>query len=236
MEESFRELMICDYASSAIMIQKIYRGFIARNRILPLIFYRIRTILENTEYKIDKKIDDGRINSAINEGMIIDILKSNLRDRVKKSNDRMWHDITVFDNLYGWLPVNIKLTTTKTYDNIGNFALCVQAYTDVKLDIRKKAHNGRMSRIFMDKILSGEINRNPKKDYYFIVINKNTKSIIVNSMKGIINIAHNTNNLPFQIRWDRNREFVYRPISEVITMVMDTMKKNETELANGVYQ
>lgn len=32
--------------------------------------------------------------------------------------------------MYGWIPVNIKTTTTLTNDNTGNLAMCVYAYTD----------------------------------------------------------------------------------------------------------
>ena len=37
----------------------------------------------------------------------------------------MWYDILVFDYMYGWLPINIKITTMKTNDNTGNLAMCV---------------------------------------------------------------------------------------------------------------
>ena len=39
----------------------------------------------------------------------------------------MWYDILAFDNMYNWIPINIKTTTTTTSDNTGNLAICVYA-------------------------------------------------------------------------------------------------------------
>ena len=47
----------------------------------------------------------------------------------------MWYDIAVYDNIFEWIPVNIKTTTTQTHDNIGNLTLCVYAYTDEKINL-----------------------------------------------------------------------------------------------------
>ena len=55
--------------------------------------------------------------------------------RIKKPKARMWYDILVKDYQYGWLPVNIKTTTTKTSDNTGNLAICVYAYTNEQLKL-----------------------------------------------------------------------------------------------------
>ena len=59
----------------------------------------------------------------------------------------MWYDILAFDYMYGWIPINIKTTTTLTSDNTGNLAMCVYAYTDEMLDIHrdKSYENGKMS-------------------------------------------------------------------------------------------
>ena len=39
----------------------------------------------------------------------------------------MWYDILIYDYQYGWLPVNIKTTTTLTSDNTAN-QQCVFIY------------------------------------------------------------------------------------------------------------
>ena len=54
------------------------------------------------------------------------------------------------------------------------------------LNYFKSYYNGPMSKILISKLNNKEYNRNYKKDYYFIVINKNnTNEIIVNSIKGL---------------------------------------------------
>ena len=114
----------------------------------------------------------------------------------------MWYDILVYDKRYKWLPVNIKTTTTKTSDNTGNLAMCVYAFTDHDLGLDNLIHysNGNMSKILVEKLKKEEYNKISKKDYYFLVVNKNdTKDIIVNSAKGLTEPTPNINNLPFQV-------------------------------------
>ena len=55
-----------------------------------------------------------------------------------------------------------------------------------------------------------------KKDYYFIVNNKDTNEIIINSLKGLKKMISNLNNLPFQIKWCHNKNYEYKNIDIVI--------------------
>ena len=64
--------------------------------------------------------------------------------------------------------------------------------------------NGKMSNILYNKLKNKEYNKNNKKDYYFIILNKtNTDDIIINSIKGLIILTPNINNLPFQVCWNK---------------------------------
>ena len=140
----------------------------------------------------------------------------------------MWYDILALDYMYGWIPINIKTTTTKTSDNTGNLAMCVYAYTNEILDIHmnKTYENGRMSAILFNKIKNKEYNTNNKKDYYFIVLNKkDKKDIIVNSVKGLVKLTPNINNLPFQVCWNKNRIFKYENIQKKIKLFIDCLKR-----------
>ena len=66
-----------------------------------------------------------------------------------------------------------------------------------------------------------------RKDYYFLVINKNnTKDIIINSVLGISNITPNVNNLPFQIKWNNNREYILNNVKDKVLEHLNVMKKN----------
>ena len=77
-----------------------------------------------------------------------------------------------------------------------------------------------------------------KKDYYFLVLNKNdNKSIIINSVKGLTHLTPNINNLPFQVKWLKNSEFCYKNIIYSIEQFINTIKNprpswKETFLAN----
>lgn len=214
--------------SKIIKIQKWFRGCIVRLKRLPLIMYRIKEYLQSQAVKFSTHNEDGRINSCIDENIVIKLLLDKFGDKIKKTKIRMWFDILAFDSMYGWIPINIKITTTHTSDNTGNLAMCVYAYTDELLDIHraKSYENGKMSDILFDKLKNKEYCTNSKKDYYFVVLNKTKSSdIIVNSVKGLTILTPNINNLPFQVCWDKNREFKYENINKKTKLFIDCLQK-----------
>jgi hypothetical protein len=211
-----------------IKIQKWFRGCIFRLKRLPLVLYKIQKYLKAQAFQFSKQNEDGRINSCSDEDELIKLLVKQFGDKIKKPKIRMWYDILVFDNIYGWLPVNIKTTTLQTSDNTGNLAMCVYAYTNELLNIHKDKsyENGKMSEILFDKLKKKEYNKNNKKDYYFIVMNKKDASdIIVNSVKGLSVLTPNINNLPFQVNWSKNRKFKYEKINRKIKLFIDCLQK-----------
>jgi hypothetical protein len=212
--------------SKIIKIQKWYRGSIYRLKRLPLILYTIQHFLESQSFQFSSLNEDGRLNSCLDEDEIIKILIDHFKDKIKKPKIRMWYDILVYDYFYGWLPVNIKTTTTTTSDNTGNLAMCVYAYTDEILDLNKAYENGKMSIILFDKLKKKEYNKNNKKDYYFIVLNKNNNNnVIINSVKGLVLLTPNINNLPFQVNWSRNINFKYENIKNKIKSFIECLQK-----------
>lgn len=207
-------------------IQKNYRGHLIRRKRLPYILCIIQSYLSNIDIKSCTLSDDGRTNSCFDEDNIIDILNKKFPDRIKKPEIRMWYDILVKDYKYGWLPVNIKTTTTQTSDNTGNLAMCVYAYTDEDLDLEKKYQNGSMSKILIKKLSENKINYKSKKDYYFLVVNKNnTNEVIINSCKGLSQLTPNSNNLPFQVNWSKNKEYNFINIQESIKKLITCLQK-----------
>lgn len=209
-----------------ITIQKLFRGNSIRKRRLPLIMYEIQKIMELCNFTFTTVSNDGRENSCGDECKVIKVLRDVLGTKIKVPKHRHWFDIQVFDNIYGWLPVNIKTTTTKTTDNTGNFAMCVYAYTDEKLDLDKTYKNGKMSDILFNKLKNKEYNTDDKKDYYFLILNKeNPGDVIVNSVKGLTILTPNINNLPFQVCWNRNRIFKYKNINENIKQILECLQK-----------
>lgn len=212
--------------AKVIKIQSWFRGSIFRLKRLPTVMYYIQKYLKLQSFNFSTKTDDGRINSVLDEEKVITLLREKFGKRIRKPKIRMWYDILVFDNVAGWIPVNIKTTTTNTSDNTGNLAMCVYAYTDISLDFNKAYTNGEMSETFFTKLKEKKYNLSSKKDYYFLVLNKlNCSDIIVNSIKGLRFLTPNSNNLPFQVCWKNNRVFCYAPIFEKIKLIIDCIQK-----------
>ena len=210
-----------------IKIQKVFRGYLLRSKRLPLILYVIQDFLSKYNLKCSFEHEDGRINSCIDETNIINILRGKYDSRIQIPKIRMWYDILVKDICHGWIPVNIKTTKMNSRDNIGNLALCIQSYTNFKLDLTSENtyENGLMSVMLIDLLKNKQYNRSYKKDYYFIVINKiDSSNIIVNSIKGLVNLTPNINNLPFQICWNRNKDFVHDRIDKKVILFLKCFK------------
>ncbi len=225
LSQSFSLLAIDE--TKIIKIQKWFRGTSFRLKKLPLIMYKIQKHLESQAFQFSNQNEDGRINSCIDEDHVIKLLVEKFGEKIKKPKIRMWYDILAFDYMYGWLPINIKTTTTITSDNTGNLAMCVYAYTNEMLDIHrdKSYENGKMSDILFNKLKNQKYNTNNKKDYYFIVLNKTDASdIIVNSVKGLTILTPNINNLPFQVNWSKNKIFKYKNINKNIKMFIDCLQ------------
>lgn len=214
--------------NSIVKIQALWRGFIVRAKRLPNFLYIIQEYLTKLQIKISKKTDDGRINSVMDEDTIIKKLQERFPDRIIKPSKRMWFDILIFDLTHKWLPVNIKSTTTTTNDNAGNLTMCAYAYTNIKIDLTRKNtyQNGTIAPLLLKALQEKNLNRNIKKDYYFIVINKtNSKEIIINSLKGLSKLTPNINNLPFQIKWVDNKEYKYECINKKINIFILCLQK-----------
>ncbi len=215
-------------SESIIKIQKWFKGINLRLKRLPIIMYIIKKYLKLQAFNFSTKNEDGRINSCIDEEEVIKLLLKEFGERIKKPKKRMWYDILALDYMYGWLPINIKTTTTKTSDNTGNLAMCVYAYTDEILDIHidKSYENGKMSKILFNKLKNKEYNNNNKKDYYFLVLNKeDANDIIVNSVKGLSILTQNINNLPFQVCWNKNRNYKYDNINKKIKQFINCLQR-----------
>ena len=223
-----------------IKIQKWFRGCILRLKQMPLIMYKIQKYISSISFQFSHQNEDGRINSCLDETEVKKLLYDKFTNRIQLPKIRIWYDILAFDYIYGWIPINIKTTTTTTSDNIGNLSLCVHSYTDVLLDIHraKTYDNGIMSKMLFNKIKNKEYNKSNKKDYYFVVLNKNDcREVIINSMKGLSFLTPNVNNLPFQINWSKNRTFHYEHIVKKIHIFINCLQKpqpswKETFMAN----
>ena len=195
---------------------------------LPQLLIDIQHYLKNRNIELFRKSEDGRVNSSIDEDIIINILKKSIfSDKIKVPNKRAWYDIILIDKEYGEIPVNIKSTSMKSSDNVGNMAILVQAYTDYNLNF-KPCNNGEASKILLNCFKKNKINNNIKKDYFFLIINKeNPKEIYINSILGLTKITANSNNLPFQVNWNHNKEYNSSHINKKIINFVNTIKKSK---------
>jgi hypothetical protein len=213
---------------ASIVIQAWYRGWYYRSRNLPNALRYVKFLIERSEqFSCYTKHYDGRVNSSMDETNLLNILHAlpEIKERVKNIKTRGWSDVLIRDFRYGWLPVNIKSSMTTTADNIGNLATCVYALTNYDMNLEKNYHNGIMSMMLVNAVENKHFNEKLKRDYYFLVINKENLDVIINSLRGVEEMTCNNYNLPFQIRWCKNKNFVYRPIKESVDMVIDTIKK-----------
>lgn len=208
-----------------VKIQAWFRGNIFRLKRLPILMYCIQKVLKSHTIGFSTESKDGRINSILDEEKVIRILEEKFPGKIKTPKIRMWYDILALDYIVGWIPINIKTTTANTSDNTGNLAMCVYAYTNEVLDLSKCYNNGKMSDVLFQKLKEKHYNYNHKKDYYFIVLNKLNYDVIVNSVKGLSNLTANSNNLPFQVCWNKNREFCYGKISKKIKIFVECIQK-----------
>jgi hypothetical protein len=93
-----------------------------------------------------------------------------------------------------------------------------------KDDIVAEFVNGKED--LVNHLKENNLNFEWKKDYYFLVINKNNNNdIIINSYKGFNNLTPNINNLPFQIKWRNNRDFIYYDIFQIKKKLLQVLQK-----------
>lgn len=229
--ESFKKIETFS-ESAAIKIQSWWRGTIYRRKSLPNVLVAIKQHLEKNLVTLVQAHGDGRINSGLDEEVIIKSLTKKFgASRVIKARERWWYDILVIDYRYGRLPVNIKTTMGLTADNSGGhkFKGCLHAYSNENAMDEKFNNAVTINNALFDSISKKQYNKNMKKDYYFLVINKSdTSRIIVNSILGLSEIRHNRQNLPFQIKWSgSNTEYRYKNIKLCIKQFMECMNKIE---------
>lgn len=65
------------------------------------------------------------------------------------------------------------------------------------------------------------------KDYYFLIINKhNPCDVFATSLKCLETILPNGNNLPFQAKWDNNRNIIKRDFESAKTFLLGTFEQS----------
>jgi len=217
--------------NNVLLIQRYFRKHLKKQRNIPLSLTVIKLYLDYVKITLKGRNRDGRINSILDENTIWKYLVSNknVKEIVKRYKKRCGFDILVKDIQFGLIPVNIKLTSMKTNDNVGNLSVCLYSYTNHEMKFTKNYNNGVSSKILTEKLKNKEYN-NTNRDYWFLVVNKNTKEIVINSIRGLSRLTKNMSNLPFQICWNKNKVFFHKTIESSVLQfinVIDTKKTGE---------
>ncbi len=190
---------------------------------IPTQLNEIAKFLKTNPYNLSQPLQDGRLNSSVNEEEILNTIKHFFPIQLPKA--REWWDFSFEENDI-FYPVNIKITTTKTADNLNGklgiyYALCGLLPT----------FNNEIAWEKYFQKLHKDLGKNTDRDYYFLIINKNDpKDIFINSLKGIQTLQ--PNNLPFQCKWDNNREIIQRDFDGSKNSILSTLAESVKLRAN----
>ena len=102
-------------------------------------------VYEDVEGSIKSLISSNVSNDEINK-IIYDKIYNSLKNyyEIFKHNNQYYKTNTIEKHIQKF--ILIKTTTMKTADNVGNMTLCLQSFTDYKLDIDGKYNNGDTTR------------------------------------------------------------------------------------------
>lgn len=185
---------------------------------MPTLLIEIVKFLQTNPITLSKQSRDGRINSAFNEDEIFNLLES--RFAINRPNMRDWVDFSFEENEI-FYPVNIKVSTTKTTDNL-NCKLGIYYALTGKIP---PFGNGVSWECYF-KSLKENMQEN-SKDYYFLIINKNNpRDVFATSLKCLESILPNGNNLPFQAKWDNNRNIIVRDFENSKAFLLGTFEQS----------
>ncbi|WP_367746972.1 restriction endonuclease [Helicobacter pylori] len=188
---------------------------------IPTQLNEIAEFLKTNPYHLSQPLQDGRLNSSVNEEEILNTIKHFFPVQLPKA--REWWDFSFKKNDI-FYPVNI--TTTKTADNLN----CKLGIYYTLCGLLPEFNNEIAWEKYFQK-LHKDLGTNTNRDYYFLIINKNdSKDIFINSLKGIQTLQ--PNNLPFQCKWDNNREIVQRDFNESKNFILSALAKSVTLRAN----
>ncbi|MGL2396230.1 restriction endonuclease [Helicobacter pylori] len=192
---------------------------------VPTRLNEIAEFLKTNPYNLSQPLQDGRLNSSVNEEEILNTIKDYFPIQLPRA--REWWDFSFEENKI-FYPVNIKTTTTKTADNLNGklgiyYALC---------GLLPEFNNEIAWEKYFQK-LHKDLGKNTDRDYYFLIINKNDpKDVFINSLKGIQTLQ--PNNLPFQCKWDNNREIVQRSFMESKNFILNALAES-VKLRSNIY-
>lgn len=191
----------------------------------------LKQILQNnplTEALI-RGTGDGRLDSALSEGVVIDHLKSILPDtNIIEAPARYWYDVAIQED-GKFFPINIKITSGNSADNVSSKKGMYYALTGIRPEEEKGLDKWET---FIQKLTSNY--RVSDADYYFIVCFKDTGELLFTSLKHLETLVPNGNNLPFQCNWGQNKRPTTRSHEEQLHYIMDTFISSYIKRSPGL--
>jgi hypothetical protein len=214
------------YRYASVLAAK-WRGIQQRNTEYPNILRAIRDYLSTSKLKLCNEFADGRVNSSVCEEIIIEKLLEDERfaNRIWIPKIRHWFDLAIKIHNGQWRPVNIKVSTMKSSDNVGNFSLCTYSYTNHPMELTKPYVGRDMAETLIESLKAKRYNIGKIRDYYFLVVDKKDSSnIIINSMLKLNDISFSKHNMPFQVRWKHNTQGTNMCIRDIIDKFIEVYR------------
>ncbi|WP_341462747.1 restriction endonuclease [Helicobacter trogontum] len=195
---------------------------------LPQMLLEMVDFLRTQNFTPSIQSRDGRKNSASDEEQILRLLESKFP--INCANVRDWVDFSFSENGQ-FYPVNIKVSTMKTADNLNCKLGIYYALTGKEPTFG----NGINWKEYLT-ILRHDLKENDR-DYYFLIISKNdTKDIFGTSLKCLESIVSNGDNLPFQANWDKNRQITPRDFKEAEEFLLSKLGESLKKRAERYFQ
>ena len=167
---------------------------------------------------INEDHEDGRVNSIADEETVIQLLEEKYGDAVERPKAREFFDVRLFGH-----PIQIKSSSYSkgASDNFSSKAAILYALTDLPEDevvttSWKKFQNA----------LKNHSGKENNRDYYIIVVDKNTSKVYLQSLKSLQKLTPNGNNLPFQIKWADNTQPVQRDYGQAYDFLVGCYKES----------
>lgn len=193
--------------------------------LFPQQLIEIKDFLQQQNLLLSQTTRDGRVNSAFNEDEIVALIDQHFAIRRPKICD--WFDFA-FENDGIFYPVNIKVSTTETADNLNCKLGIYYALTGKIPDFK----NGIAWDKYFKKLKENICENN--QDYYFLIVNKeNTTDIFLSSLKTITQLVPNGNNLPFQACWNDNRNPINRNYQQAQKFILSIFGQSLKLRANA---
>ena len=179
-----------------------YHDYITANypKEIVEIYDHVREQVSSGELCACHTTDDGRLNSALDEEVVIASLIARFPDNVVKVKTRNWFDFP-FMTRGKTLVFNIKCSTGKT-DNAMNKKALVYSLTPLEPEEIPGSMTYNRMRELIDEHLNDR--RNPDKEYYYMYIDKNDKTVLVKSVLDVQNLVSNPCNI-LQINWTKEK-------------------------------